>query len=64
MYFVHTIFRGIGAYFPCRFLVKCATWCVLGHIFSELSLKKIDINLNNIDMLLLRTSYSYGVFLE
>ena len=50
---MHTIFRGIGAYSPCRFLVICATWCVLEHIFSELSLKKIYINLNNINMLLL-----------
>ena len=52
---MHTIFRGIGAYSPCRCLVNCATWCVLEHIFRELSLKKIYINLNNIDMLLLRT---------
>ena len=36
---------------------------VLEHIFCELSLKKIYINLNNIDVLLLRTSYRYGVFL-
>ena len=34
--------------FP-RFLVNCATWCVLEHILPELSLKKIYINLNNID---------------
>ena len=61
---MHNIFRGIGAYSPCRFLVNCATWCVLEHIFRELSLNKIYINLNNIDMLLLRASYSYGVFLE
>ena len=63
---LRTLYLGvlIGAYSPCRFLVNCATWCVLEHIFRELSLKKIYINLNNIDMLLLRTSYSYGVFLE
>ena len=39
-------------------------WSVLEHIFRELSLKKMYINLNNIDMLLLRTSYRYGVFLK
>ena len=38
-----------------RFIVNCATWCVLEHIFRELSCKKIYIKLNNIDMLLLRT---------
>ena len=47
-----------------RFLVNGATWCVLEHILRELSLKKIYISLNNIDMLLLRTSYRYGVFLK
>ena len=30
-----------------KFLVNCATWCVLEHIFRELSLKNIYINLNN-----------------
>ena len=37
-----------------------------GAYFRELSLKKIYIYiyLNNIDMLLLRTSYRYGVFLK
>ena len=36
-----------------RFLVTCATWCVLEHIFRERSLKKIYINLNNLDMLII-----------
>ena len=50
------------AHYICQ--LRNLIWCVLEHIFRELSLKKIYINLNNIDMLLLRTSYSYGVFLE
>ena len=33
------------------------TCCVLERIFRELSLKKIYINLNKIDILLLRISY-------
>ena len=61
-YTAHTIFRGIGAYFP-DFL-SIVQLGVLEHIFRKLSLKKISINLNNIDMSLLRTSYKYGVFLE
>ena len=55
---MHTIFRGIGAYSPCRFLVNCATWCVMEHIFRELSLKKIYINLNNIDNIAIVTGSS------
>ena len=30
--------------------LQLATWCVMEHIFRELSFKKIYINLNNIDM--------------
>ena len=40
-----------------RFLVTRAIWCVLEYSFRELSLKKIYNYLNNIDMVLLRTSY-------
>ena len=29
-----------------RFLVNCAIWCILEHILSELSLKKIYINIS------------------
>ena len=61
---MRTLYLGVLEHILPRFLVNCATWCVLEHIFRELSLKKIYINFNNIDMLLLRTSYRYGVFLE
>ena len=57
------IFKGDWSILP-KLLVNCATCCVLEHIFRELSLKKIYISLNNIDMLLLRTSCRYRVFLE
>ena len=46
-----------------RFLVTCAIWCVLEYSFRELSLK-IIYYLNNIDMVLLRTSYMYGGFFD
>ena len=64
---VQNIFGKVGAFAcreACTILKNGAIWCVLEHIFRELSLKKIYINLNNIDMLLLRTSYRYGVFLK
>ena len=48
----------------CRFLVTCAIWCILKYSFCELSLKKCNNYLNNIDMALLGTSYMYGGFLE
>ena len=57
---LRTLYLGVLEHTP-RFLVNCAIWCVLKHIFREHSLKKIYIKLNNIDMLQL---YRYGVFLE
>ena len=66
MYYCAPIFRSIGAYSP-DFL----SIVQLGVFWSTFSVKflfrkYIYINLNNIDMLLLRTSYTcrYGVFLE
>ena len=54
----NSIFRGkILEHILPRFLVNYATWRVLKHIFRELSLKKIYINSNDIDMLLLCTNY-------
>ena len=50
-----------------RFLVTCAIWCVLEYSlsFRELILLRKYYNyLNNIDIVLLRTSYMYGGFLE
>ena len=44
-----------------RFLVTCAIWCVLEYSYL---LRKYYNYLNNIDMVLLRTSYMYGGFLE
>ena len=60
---LRTLYLGVLEHTP-KFLLNCATWCVLEQIFRELSLKKIYINLNNIDILLPRTSYRYEVFLE
>ena len=55
-YTAHTIFRVYWSiYFP-DFL-SIVQLDVLEHIFRKLSLQKISINLNNIDMSLLRTSY-------
>ena len=62
MYYCAHYIYGYLSILP-RFIVNCATWCVLEHIFRGFSLKKIYINVNNIDMLLLRTSYRYRVFL-
>ena len=48
-----------------HFFVNCAIYYVLVYIFRELSLKKIyNTLLNNIDMILLRTSYRHGGFLK
>ena len=58
------IFRGIATYIFPRFIVTGAIWCVLECSFRELSLEKIFKYLNNIDMVLLRTIYMYGGFLE
>ena len=44
-----------------RFLATCAIWCVS---FREFLLRKYYNYLTNIDMVLLRTSYMYGGFLE
>ena len=41
-------------------LVTCAIWCVLEYSFLNFLLRKYYNYLNNIDMVLLRTSYMYG----
>ena len=46
-----------------RFLVTCAFWCVCT-VSVNFLLRKYYNYLNNIDMVLLRTSYMYGGFLE
>ena len=46
-----------------RFLVTCAIWCVLEYmsfLCMNFLLRKYYNYLNNIDMVLLRTSYMYG----
>ena len=51
---------GVWQHILPRFLVTCAIWCVL-----ELQFPWTKYNyLNNIDMVLLRTSYVYGGYLE
>ena len=60
---LRTIFRGIGAYSP-----DCLSLVRLGVFWSTVSvnflLRKYNNYLNDIDMVLLRTSYRYGGFLE
>ena len=41
MYYCAHYIYGYWSIFP-RFLVNCAPWCVLEHIFRELSLKGTD----------------------
>ena len=53
-----------------RFLVTCAIWCIPKYtnisctVSLNFLLRKYYNYLNNIDMVLLRTSYMYGGFLE
>ena len=47
-----------------RFLVICAFWCVLEYSSVNFLLRKYYNYLNNMDMVLLRTSYMYGGFFE
>ena len=42
------------------FLVTCAIWCFLEYSFLNFLLRKYYNYLNNLDMVLLRTSYMYG----
>ena len=60
---LHTIFRGIATYSPDFLsLVRfCVFWSTVSVNFL---LRKYYNYLNNIDMVLLRTSYVYGDFLE
>ena len=44
MYYCAHYVYGYCSILP-RFLVNCAIWCVLEHIFRDLSLKKIYINI-------------------
>ena len=47
---LRTLYLGVLEHTP-QICCQLCNWCVLEHIFRELSLKKIYINLNNIDML-------------
>ena len=60
---LRTIFRGIGAYSPdCLSLVRFGVfWSTVSVNFL---LRTYYNYLNNMDMVLLRTSYMYGGFLE
>ena len=44
MYYCAHCIWGYWSLLP-RFPVNCAIWCVLDHIFRDLSLKKIYINI-------------------
>ena len=57
------LFLGVLQHTP-QISCHCAILCVLEYSFRELSLRKYYNYLNNIDMVLLRTSYMYGGFLE
>ena len=56
-------YMGIGAYSP-NFLSIVQLGLFWSTFSVNFALKIIYINLNNIDMLLLRTTYRYGVFFE
>ena len=56
---LRTLYLGVLEHTP-QISCQLCNLVSFGHIFRELSLKKIYINLNNINMFLLRTSYSTG----
>ena len=58
------LFLGVLQHTPQISCHLCDFLCFGVQFFRELSLKKIYYFLNNIDMVLLRTSYMYGDFLE
>ena len=60
---LHTIFRGIAAYSP-DFLSLVRFYVFWSTVSVNILLRKYYNYLNNIDMVLLRTSYMYGDFLE